>query len=138
MKLAFVCHFLTTILILVFAAIYLFRSEFMPYHAVAIAKDWAEVEPSFQTLILALMRAAGGAWLGVGVGMMLILMIPFRVGLHWAKWTLPLLGIIVSVSALYATLLVRWNTPANPPWIAAALGIILSLVGCWASVVESR
>jgi hypothetical protein len=65
MKLAFGCHFLATLILAIFAIVYLFRSEFMPYHSVAVGMSWSEVDPAFQVVILALMRATGGACLAV-------------------------------------------------------------------------
>jgi hypothetical protein len=52
MKIAFGCHLLATLILATFGLIYLFRPEFMPYHAVAVGMPWAEVSPSFQVLIL--------------------------------------------------------------------------------------
>ena len=47
---------------LAFGVIYLTRSQFMPYHSLALDKPWSEVESNTQTLILALMRVAGGGF----------------------------------------------------------------------------
>ena len=33
----------------------------MPYYSVAVGMPWAEVDPAFQVVILALMGAMGGA-----------------------------------------------------------------------------
>ena len=43
---------------LVLGSIYLFRPTFMPYHAVALGKEWSELEAPTQTLIKALMEVA--------------------------------------------------------------------------------
>lgn len=63
MKLAFSCYFLSGVLLVGFGLVYMFRAEFMPYHAVAVGMSWAEVPPQFQVLILALMKGVGAhAW----------------------------------------------------------------------------
>ena len=66
LKWAFGCHALALLLLAVFSLIYLFRSEFMPYHAAAVEQVWREIDPAFQVLILALMRAAGEPLVKVG------------------------------------------------------------------------
>ncbi|WP_439345802.1 hypothetical protein [Vacuolonema iberomarrocanum] len=129
MKVAFGCHLVAALLLLVFGLVYLFRPEFMPYHAVALDREWSAVERPYQVLILALMRATGGAWLAIAVAMIVLLFIPFRRGYKWVYWTIPAVGLLVSGPAFYATTYVRQNTPANPPWIAVVIGVLLSAVG---------
>jgi hypothetical protein len=129
MKIAFTCHLLTVITLFVFGLIYFFRVEFMPYHAVAVGAQWSELAPEFQVLFLGLMKVVGGAWIGGATAMALLLFIPFRRGEGWSIYSVPLIGIIVSGSSLYATLYVAGNTPANPPWIAAAVSIVLLVIG---------
>lgn len=65
MKIAFVFHMLATILLVCFGVTYLLRTEFMPYHSVAVGMAWEQVLPPFRVLILALMRAFGGCCIGV-------------------------------------------------------------------------
>lgn len=55
MKIAFGCHLVAALLLLIFGLVYLFRPEFMPYHAVALDREWSTVERPYQVLILALM-----------------------------------------------------------------------------------
>ena len=114
--------------------VYLLRPEFMPYHAVALGKSWAEIDEILQILLLALMKVIGGAWLATAVAVSIMLVIPFRRGLFWARWAIPVVGLIAELPVLYATLLVARNTPASPPWLGVlftvgmlAAGLILSL-----------
>ncbi len=129
LKVAFFCHLLALLLLIAFGLIYLFRSEFMPYHAVAVGKSWAEVEPAFQILILALMKVTGGGFLASAFAIGIFLFKAFRKGQRWSFWAIPITGLIASLSSLYVTINVTVNTPASPPWIAAALGTILLTVG---------
>ena len=57
---------------LVLGAIYLFRDSFMPYHAVALSKDWGELDPATQTLLKALLEVAAAGWLALGVLVLLL------------------------------------------------------------------
>lgn len=129
LKIAFICHFLTVIVLFIFGLIYLFQARFMPYHAEAVGKQWPELAPGLQVLILALMKVVAGAWLAGASAMTLLLFFPFRKGERWSYYSIPLIGFLVSGSSLYATLYVSGNTPANPPWIAAAVSMVLLFVG---------
>ena len=54
MKITFGCHLVTALLLLVFGLVYLFRPEFMPYHAVALDREWSAVERPYQVFTLSL------------------------------------------------------------------------------------
>ncbi len=84
MKTAFWCYLLVLLSLGIFGIIYLSRSQFMPYHAIAVGKTWAEVDPSFQILLLALIRAIGGTWIATALAIGLLLFIPFKQGARWA------------------------------------------------------
>ena len=129
LKVAFSCHLLALILLFAFGLIYLLRSEFMPYHAVAVGKSWTEVDPAFQILILALMKVTGGGFLASAFAIGIFLFKALRKRQRWSFWAIPVTGLIASLSSLYVTINVAVNTPASPPWIAAAMGTILLTVG---------
>lgn len=135
LKITFSCYLLGLILLTVLALTYLFRSEFMPYHAVAVGRSWAEIDSSFQILISALMKVTGGGWLATAFAVGILLFIPFRKGMRWAYWAIPVIGLSTSLTSLYATIYVARNTPASPPWMAAALGTILLVIGFFFSVI---
>ena len=101
----------------------------MPYHAVAVGQSWAEVDPAFQVLILALMKVTGGGWLATALAVGILLSIPFAKGARWCYWAIPIIGLPTSLSSLYVTTYVAHNTPASPPSIVPALGTILLIVG---------
>ena len=62
LKVAFSCYAIAALLLLVFALVYLTRSEFMPYHSDAVGLEWAEVDPAFG------LDADHKLWLGYGGG----------------------------------------------------------------------
>ena len=135
LKIAFVFHLLASLLIIFFGLMYILRSQFMPYHAIAVGKNWAEVDPTFQILILALMRVAGGGFLAGAFAIIIILLKPLKQDFQWAYWAIPIIGMPVSLSSLYATIYVAKNTPASTPWMAAALGGLFIMVGFILSVI---
>jgi hypothetical protein len=135
LKAAFVCYLLTLPFPIVFGLIFLFRPEFMPYHAVAVGQSWSEVDPAFRIIILALMRATGGGMLVTACAIGIILFKAFRQGIKWAYWAIPVLGLISTLPKLYATIYVAQNTPASPPWMVAALVTILLVLGAILSMM---
>jgi hypothetical protein len=56
MKIAFACHFLALLFMIAGGLIYLLRTQFMPYHAIAAGKSWEQIEPNIRILFLAFMR----------------------------------------------------------------------------------
>ena len=129
MKIAFGCHLLALLSIAAVGVFYLIRTEFMPYHAIAVGKTWNQVGPAFQILLLALIRAAGGAWLATALAMGIILFIPFRHGMRWAKWAIPAVGLVAELTTLYVMLSVTLNTPATPPLEGVVLTMVLLVAG---------
>ena len=116
-----------------FAGVYLFRLEFMPYHEVAVGHPWAEVPEGYQVLILALMRVAGGGWLAASLSMTALLLFPCRKGHYWSYIVIPVIGLAVMLPTFIATLHVKFESPANPPYLFAGLIsalLILALVLC--------
>lgn len=112
---------------LVLGTIYLFRPTFMPYHAVALGKEWAELDAATQVLIKALMEVAAGGWLTLGALLLLLVAFPIRCGERWARWAAPGATLLFYVPTLLATLSVLQQTPATPPW-AANLGMCVAAV----------
>lgn len=137
MKLAFSCHLLASLIILSFGVIYLFRSEFMPYHAVAVGQEWSQLPASFQILIKALMKVTGGGWLASALAMLVLLVFPFKEGARWAYWAIPFIGLVSILPTLYAAILVAQSTPASPPWKVALIVAILLVVGLILSLISS-
>ena len=132
---SFSCYFLVGVGSLAFGIIYMTRSEFMPYHAKAIGKEWKETEPNIRFLILMLMRVAGSGMVGAGIMSFILLYIPFRNHETWAIFTLPFLGLIMVLTTLYVTSKVKRNTPASPPVGFNAGCLCLILVGFVLSLI---
>jgi len=129
MKVAFGCHLLVLLSIGLWGVVYLFRTEFMPYHAIAVGKTWTQVDPAFQILLLALIRRVGGASIAIAMAMGILLFIPFRQGIRWARWAVPAVGLVAQLTALCVMLSVTLNTPATPPWKGVPLFMVLLVAG---------
>lgn len=129
MKLAFACYFVALLVLAGFGFVYLFRTSFMPYHAVAVGMPWGDVPSNFQVLILALMKVTGSGFLTIVIIEYILLFIPFRQGAAWARWAIPLGGILICGGTLYVTLYVATHSPANPPWYLALAGFLFFPAG---------
>lgn len=129
MKVAFGCHLLATLFIASGGFVYLLRTQFMSYHAIAVGKTWDQVDPAFQILLLALIRVVGGAWIATALAMGILLFIPFRQNMRWARWAVPVVGLVAELTALYVTLSVTMNTPATPPWKGVVFIMVLLVAG---------
>jgi uncharacterized membrane protein HdeD (DUF308 family) len=117
------------IILLLFGIIYLLKGSFMSYHSQAISLLWSELDREMQYLLLAMMRVMAGGYLSTGI---LIVLAQFLFNRHQNKnWPLIILvcGSVVSITSLYATILVRQHTPGQPPTFVAILGLILLITG---------
>ena len=69
---------------------YFSSKEFMSYHSQAVGAPWHEVDLGTQTLILALMKVAGGGWITLGFFTIILALAAFKTGSAVARWTLPM------------------------------------------------
>jgi hypothetical protein len=138
MKIAFGCYLFATIIMAAFGLTYFFTTEFMSYHAAAVGMPWSKVPGPFQVLILALMKAMGGAVLAVVVLELFLLFVPFTKREKWALVAIPVGVLTVSVGALYAMVYVSLYTPATPPLWAPGIGIVIFFVGLGCSLYKPR
>lgn len=131
--------FITTALAgFLFAGMYLFRPDFMPYHEVAIGMPWEDLSAELQVLIIALLRVGGGGWLATSVGISILLVWPFRYGKFWPNYAIPAIALSALIPTFIATLYVKQNSPANPPWLLAAILIGLMIITIVLSIIFKK
>lgn len=124
-----ICNYLAAFILFSFGVVYLFSPSFMDYHREALSMDWEDLDPSTRFLILALMRAVAGGFIASAVG---IGALQFRFAssrLPWIPKIILVQGLLVSTASIYATLLIRMNTPGNPPTGLAIFGMVLLVTG---------
>ena len=126
---AMACYLVAAGLSALFGVVYLTRSEFMPYHSKAIGQEWDELTTNLQTLLLALMRVCGGGLLAVGLSLAILVIIPYRSEANWAVYAITGIGLVTSISTLYAMYMVKTKTPGTPPIWSSLLAIGLFLTG---------
>lgn len=130
-----VCYGVIALISLVFGIVYLTRTQFMPYHSLALEKQWTEVESNTQTLILALMRVAGSGFVVTGITILVLLCIPFQAREQWAVYSIFAIASCTSFSSGYATFLVNKRTPGNPPLKLSYVTVVLTLAGFVCSIL---
>ena len=84
------------------------------------------------------MKGVGGGWLGTAVAMGILLVIPFRQGVFWACWAIPVIGLVAALPTLWAGASVALDTPATPPWIRTVLIMMLLITGFILSMESKR
>jgi hypothetical protein len=129
-KIASIINYLVAAGMLVFGIIYLTRGSFMPYHSEAISMEWGEMDHTSQVLVLALMRTVSGGFLVCSIA---IFFLQYRFSLErksWIPMLILIIGIITQSTILYATILVRLNSPGNPP-AGLAIGGTILLIGAY-------
>jgi len=123
-----IIYMLTALAGYLFAGIYLFRPEFMPYHEAAVGMPWHEVPSEYQILIIALLRVSGGGWLSASIAITVLVVYLIRGGGYWAHYGLQAIALSVLTPSFIAALYVRQNTAANTPYLLAGLLIALLIV----------
>ncbi|MEI9955476.1 MAG: hypothetical protein WDM90_04000 [Ferruginibacter sp.] len=114
---------------ILFGFVYLLRPSFLNYHKEALQKDWAEIAPAFQTLILALMRAVSGGAIAAGFAIIILQYYFTKTNLAWIPVIILSNGLIISLCSLYAMLVVRLKTPGRPPLIVIFISLLLLIAG---------
>lgn len=132
---AFICYLTAAIASIGFGLVYLARSTFMPYHRDALSTSWEKLDRPLQALLLGLIKVAGGGFLASGLSVLFMALFPFRAGDEWARFAIPIVGLTMALPALYATVHVRRQTPANPPVATSVTTIALLLIGFTLSMV---
>ncbi len=127
---------------IILGVVYFSSTQFLSYHAQAVGFPWQEVDAGVQTLVLALMRVAGGGWCALGFFTIVLALAAFRTGSAVARWALPTGTIIFYFASFAATWGVYRETGASTPWgqSLAVIGFaLLALVidAPWSSRVRS-
>ena len=128
-KIGNIANYSAALILLGMGLIYLFKNSFMPYHSDAISLEWNEVDSSTQFLILALMRAVSGGFIAIAIVAAFLQKKFTSSKIRWIPLLILIGGLIISLTSIYATLIVRFNSPGNPPTSLAIIGIVLLIIG---------
>jgi peptidoglycan/LPS O-acetylase OafA/YrhL len=129
MKIALVCYLVVAVATLSGGLVYFLASQIMPYHQQVIGVTWDKIDPRIQKLFLAFMNGTGFSGLIQSLTLIVLILIPFRKGERWARWTIPGIILTSSVYLLYITLNLKSSTQASTPWQLAAVTFFLGVAG---------
>ncbi len=107
---------------------YFFSKQFLSYHAQAVGTPWQELDSAVQTLILALMKLAGGGWIALGFFTIVLALAAFKTGSAVARWTLPAGTILFYLASFAATWGVYQETGAATPWGQSFAMIVIAFL----------
>lgn len=127
-KVAFIIYLLSCLTVLGFGLVYVFCSTIMPYHQEAIKINWEQLSPGIQILLQGLIKIAAAGMFVTGIIGMVLLFIPFKRGESWARWALPLVGLLWNIPGLYVSSSIALKTHASTPWQFSLAGIIMMIV----------
>ena len=113
---------------IVLGVIYVTSDQFLFYHSQAVGAPWEEIEQGTQTVLLALMKLAGGGWLALGVFTIALALWEFRQTSLMARWVLPAGTLVFYFASLTATWTVHQETGAASPWGPSLVIISLALL----------
>jgi sterol desaturase/sphingolipid hydroxylase (fatty acid hydroxylase superfamily) len=111
------------LILLIFSFVYLTKSQFMPYHGIALDKDWRDLNPSLQTLIIGFMRAVGG---GLLAGAVTILFLQYQFNKMPQQW--------IALAILTCGSIVKTKTKGKPPIIVTIVAFVLLIVGYFLNI----
>lgn len=128
MKVALAIYLVIGMIDIVLGVIYFFSEQFLTYHAQAVGKPWIEVDTGTRTLILALMKLAGGGWLALGFFTVILAWVAFRRRSTVFRWALPAGTIVFYSASLAATWGVYQKTGSPTPWVPSLAMIGFALL----------
>ena len=126
---AFGCYLVPALTLFAFGVRYLAASEFMPYHAAALEREWSDLLPNEQGVMLAALRGGGGGFVIGATAILVLLLVPFRRGETWAYRAVPFLVLLCGLSALFTSSTLARLTPGSPPWHLTLVMVFLAGVG---------
>ncbi len=127
-KIALAAYLLIGFVDLVLGVIYVSSNQFLSYHSQAVGAAWEDMGAGTQTLILALMKLAGGGWLALGFVTIAFAWAGLKGNNTLARWALPIGTVIFWSASLSATWSVFRQTGAQTPWVPSLVVMGVTLV----------
>ena len=127
-RIALAIYLIIGLIDIVLGMIYITSDQFLSYHSQAVGTSWQDVDVGTQTLILALMRVAGGGWLALGFLTIAFALGALKTSSTLARWALPTGTVIFWMASLAATWSVYRETGAQTPWAPSLALIVFALV----------
>jgi hypothetical protein len=117
-------YLLDCVMLVAFAGIYLVRGKAMPYHLEAMGCSWDDVPPRTQLVVVALMRAAGSAYLALSLAMGTLVVLGLGQRVTWANAALLTSGLALLIPLTAVVAHVRVRTGARSPIVSSVAGLV--------------
>lgn len=75
------------------------------------------------------MRAVAGGYVAASIVVIVLQKKFASTKISWIPWLILAAGLIVSFASIYATMIVRLNSPGKPQTVLAIVGIVLLIIG---------
>lgn len=121
-------------IILLFGFTYLLKPKFLPYHGVAISKNWDDLNKELQTVILAFMRGISGGLISGGFTIIFLQYQFNKTPTHWIALTILTCGGILAITSFYAMYLVRTKTNGRPPIVVVLVASLLLIISYYFNI----
>jgi hypothetical protein len=135
---AFICYTIVAVFGLLVGGVYFISSKVMPYHEIVIGTTWDMLKPGYQDAVLGMMNLVGIFSFSLFLAGLIILIIPFRKGESWTRWTLPVIflpsGAFVTNLLIYAYR--TYNSPS--PWKLFVVMESFLVLGFIFSILDAR
>jgi hypothetical protein len=109
---------------------YFFSDQIMPYHLAVLNTSWDQMNVAHQTLMLGLLKGFGAGSFAVGLGVLLLSLVPLRAGHAWARWATPVVALTYAALIFHVT---RFGLlpDAVPVTVSTiVLGLVLAALLC--------
>jgi hypothetical protein len=100
----------------------------MPYHLEVVGRNWNDLDPRLQIMLLELLKLGGMGQLSQGITLGILTLIPFKRGQRWAYWAIPIIGFIYGTPIAYGAYALHRSTQAATPWKAIVIILLALLV----------
>lgn len=109
---------------------YFFAEQIMPYHLAVLNTSWEQLSVEHQTLMLGLLKGFGAGSFAVGLGVLLLSLVPLRAGRVWARWATPVVALSYAALLLHVTRFALLPDAAPITVSAVVLGLVLAALLC--------
>jgi hypothetical protein len=138
MKIALGCYSVYFLVYSVIGVVYFFSTKIMPYHETVLGTSWEQVVPRFQILFLSSLNLIGVLTFCTCLAGFILLLIPFRKGEIWVKWTIPVMCLPTAFFSTYLTLIFHSNYMASTPWLLLLIIDFIFIVGFLLSIIKQK
>ena len=109
---------------------YFFAEQIMPYHMAVLSTSWEQLSVEHQTLMLGLLKGFGAGSFAVGLGILLLTLVPLRAGRVWARWATPVVALSYAGSLIHVTRFALLPDAAPITVSTVVLGLVLAALLC--------